>query len=837
MNEKFTDNPNQDDTEIADKLHEVAGQTNAGAYFITELENKLKKAHKPKTSWSMPAFKKISPSFGWIALVIVFGLALSWSIRNLIPKPQPAVDATSTTATPNNTATPIAATPAPIVTTQATPTREPGNGYDFRGAKLFLNVPLPDSPAKASVYSLKGAEPATADSARALANQFGIQGEIYLSPKSSTNTNDYLITDGKQSLAVTSNLFFTYTADNAKVINNFDPGFNANAEAVINDFLLAHGFDYPHKIEIADPNLGYAVMPLSPDGFPMSYDVFPTYPMRVTLDENGQVLQVETNWMNYESAGAQTYGIITAKEAFQKLMDDSVPAGKIESFIGSSVPEVKEWQRVYPTDTTITIYGYAYSKPALDPSKPAFKQIDGYTITGSTDGFDALQPNTFVEATGQFTIENGIERFNVESWRPSPFQQDGVVGTLSRENGQLVIKTDQEQLTVQPDVPADVPIPFENAFIVGVRKGGIYEWTLIDNRATGGGNGGGGGGLGFYKLNLSGTPVPFPSPTAIPTLSTVGDYTVQAGDTVASIANHFGISVNELGRVNNLSDTNLIYVGQSLLIPGYQDPTEQKIQDIRGTLSIVIHKKADGTQTKEYNLVVYQNNGFTSYLLEGPNLNKLDIYNGIPIIISGAIQFGGAEKLIVDSYKIPFPDLKFQILKGTQKSRQLDGQTVIIFTTEGGKSYVEFMASTDQPTNAFIGNQGELIQQEVLIIPDESFGGIPVIHIYQSSILNGGPEMQVMANQITVIDETNMPIAPIINNQPNLTIDQVELAYYVSNPNYQVNDPSYSQRSPYIQPIWHFHGHYDNGTVFDAIVQALKPEYLLPELAPSIAPG
>jgi RNA polymerase sigma-70 factor, ECF subfamily len=37
--------------------------------------------------------------------------------------------------------------------------------------------------------------------------------------------------------------------------------------------------------------------------------------------------------------------------------------------------------------------------------------------------------------------------------------------------------------------------------------------------------------------------------------------------------------------------------------------------------------------------------------------------------------------------------------------------------------------------------------------------------------------------------------------QPDLTIDQVELAYYVSNPYYQVNDPNYSQRSPYIRPV------------------------------------
>jgi len=65
----------------------------------------------------------------------------------------------------------------------------------------------------------------------------------------------------------------------------------------------------------------------------------------------------------------------------------------------------------------------------------------------------------------------------------------------------------------------------------------------------------------------------------------------------------------------------------------------------------------------------------------------------------------------------------------------------------------------------------------------------------------------------------------------------VELVYYVSNPYYQVNDPNYSQRSPYIQPVWHFHRHYEDGSEFDILIQALKQEFLSPELAPGLSPG
>jgi hypothetical protein len=148
---------------------------------------------------------------------------------------------------------------------------------------------------------------------------------------------------------------------------------------------------------------------------------------------------------------------------------------------------------------------------------------------------------------------------------------------------------------------------------------------------------------------------------------------------------------------------------------------------------------------------------------------------------------------------------------------------------------VEFLATNNIPnTTGVTGVEGDLIEQEVLIVPDESFGGMSVVHIYQSSLLKaGGDELQIAANKIQIINDSSSPNS----TTPNLIIDQVELAYYVSNPNYQVNDPNYSQRSPYIQPVWHFHGHYDNGTIFDDIVQALKPEYLLPELNPHAPPG
>ncbi len=48
-------------------------------------------------------------------------------------------------------------------------------------------------------------------------------------------------------------------------------------------------------------------------------------------------------------------------------------------------------------------------------------------------------------------------------------------------------------------------------------------------------------------------------------------YTVQAGDTLGLIAQRFGLSIQELAQANNISNVNVLSVGQVLNIPGEGD--------------------------------------------------------------------------------------------------------------------------------------------------------------------------------------------------------------------------------------------------------------------------
>jgi len=609
------------------------------------------------------------------------------------------------------------------------------------------------------------------------------------------------------------------------------------------------------------------------------------------LDQNSEILRVDASLVDYEPVPVGEYGIISAQEAFEKLRDDHVLTGKME-FVHSSSEGLHDWYRSYPDNQPVTVLGYLSTYPAAQPGQPALVLLDGVPVVGNIDGLERLDSYSFIKVTGQYVVENGIRKLTVESW-DRKVQEMPFSGTLSREGDQVVLTRDDGSGTQYAliDPPANPPLdiqPPASLEVYGMITDNKISWTfmrLFDNNY--GGGGGGGSGLGFYKLNLTGTPVAFPTATpetnanlanveyvvkegdtlaaiaqhygitpekiiqanswleagvvlpgktlTIPMAQpspVLGQYTVKEGDTLSALAQTFGTTVDELMRLNNLTDSN-IYIGQTLNVPEAELP-EQRVEDLRGYLYISIHNKADGTSSKEYTLEVEQDGGGSgTYTMESSILNELDTYNALPILVTGTIDKTG--KLVVDSYKIPYPDLHFQILKGTQKTEQVSGQNVVVFTTEDGKSYVEFLVTNNIPnTTSITGIQGDLIQQELLIIPDEMFGGMPVAHVYQSAIVQeNGPEMEPTANRVRVFNAGNDPSAPPTYTQPDLIIDQVELAYYVSNPYYQVNDPNYSRRSPYVQPVWHFHGHYADGNEFDVLIQALRQEFLLPELAPS----
>lgn len=357
-----------------------------------------------------------------------------------------------------------------------------------------------------------------------------------------------------------------------------------------------------------------------------------------------------------------------------------------------------------------------------------------------------------------------------------------------------------------------------------------------------GNNGGGGGGNGFYQLNLSGTPMPIPTPLPAPSSNGGGGggqvtQLITEGDTLEKITEHNGVSIDALMQANGLTDTR-IFIGQTLIIPIEISP--EKAEGLRGVISVVLYNQSDGSQRVEFG---FSDPAHSYMLLEGDNLQGLENYQNRPVDLWGTITPNpdGVLTVTVDRYEIPFPDLTFEILKGRQESVEIDGQQVLLFTEDNGTQYVELLPNcydiASPESIAGNGESGSPILVEALVIPDLSYDGHPAICVSSTAMAidpaSGQPvELLVTANQPYLMDE---PSAAQTFEAPTALVEKIELSYYVANPNYSI--PAAKDQPNYIQPIWRFYGHYSNGDEFEILVQALKNEFLSPEIQFIQGPG
>ena len=204
MNNEFLLQLSPEDQTVSDVLQSSAQSIQVNPHFQSSLEARLKGAHPGNNQPEKRGLHiKIIPAIGWAILAIGAFLILNWALRALVPNHQPAA---------GKTAIPTVATEQaaiPNVVSAATPVPT-GAEYDWRGTKLYLNAILPDAPEQASVFLAQPEQPATLDSVRALAEQFGMSGNMYETPSEigNSDTPNFLVVDGNQRLQVRSNCTF-----------------------------------------------------------------------------------------------------------------------------------------------------------------------------------------------------------------------------------------------------------------------------------------------------------------------------------------------------------------------------------------------------------------------------------------------------------------------------------------------------------------------------------------------------------------------------------------------------------------------------------------------------
>lgn len=667
----------------------------------------------------------------------------------------------------------------PIKETAAQPTQT--GGYDWRGTTLYLNAAMPDAPAEVKIYQAVPDQPATVDDVRAFTQRFNMNGSIYEVQGELPNTTNYLVVDGNRQLRIRSNGYFNYVTDNSAWSNN--PFFmkNPNAETVINNFMQTYGFDFPYKVEYSDFFGAYLALPLTPDGYAVSFGFFNSRGILFYFNKNG-LISVQANLPDYQEVTSAN--IISADEAFQALINPNSQIGINEGMTSSSQTEVQSWSRPRTLDTTVTVYGFLNSTgKSIDGGAPLIT-LDGMNVTGNTAGIASPLENTFVEATGQYHEENGVKTFIMESWKPYNGYQEGIQGSIAREGDQVTITTSDKVKLILPDFPSDVELPLANGFLTGVTKGDVFEWSTLDTRPTSGG-GGGGGGNGFHKVNVSGTPVPFPTPTESPSIE--------------------------------------------------QTSTPEPVEALRGIVSITIYTQPDGTQRKEYTFAVpYSYGGYLS--LNGDGLEAFDAYNHRPVDVWGTItqDSSGIAILKVDRFEIPYPDLSFQLLKGSVSESSYNGEQIMLLTTQEGQIYTILYDTGSPVFDPSMEGRVEVLQ--VLAIPDETYAGHPSVRMFSY-----GPEINpktgeqypytITADQPMVMPDNATSPGSVIT----ATIEKIELVYFMPDPRYTT--PDANAAPPYIQPAWKFTGHYSNGDQFELLIQALTEQFLLPEYEELPAPG
>lgn len=747
----------------------------------------------------------------------------------------------------NDATTEAEPTQGVIIDPDAAPSDTSQGGYEFRGGKLFLEQPLPASPGQANLYTFIEDQPATKEEALALAEKFNLDGGIYQTTfPQFPERSGYVVSDGKRMLTVYTANYFTYAPDLLKTNRGIYGAPNDNAEAVIREFLAENGFDIPFSVAYSGSNGSYLIHQRAPDGLAMEFDLSAMQFSRVIIGMDGEVVYMEANLMNYDPTPLGSFEIISAQQALDAVVSGATQVGTMESGFSSGGEPPQMWYREYPDNQRVTLSANLTKYESAEAGQSPLLLLDGIQAIGNTSGLETLNDYAFVQAAGQFVVVDGIRKFEVESVDPDA-AQNNLTGFLKDEGGQIILVSDiagDEYIVMDP--PAGLPLNTEPGVsylaITGVVTDDNLDWSSIQffADASSMGGGGGGGGMGFFKINVNGTPVVFPTP--IPTeeafppaeLAASLQYIVKEGDTLESIAAEFNVPVEDIMRANYMTDPN-IGAGWIIVIPGVPAPT--RLDGTRGIVQVNVYVKPDGRERTQYTFITEE--GSLYYQLEGDNLEGFKESVNRPVAIWGGIQYGetGTPVLTVEKFEVLYPGIQFEVLRGRQELIGRNGVQLVLIHSQG-ETYVQLSPSGAYPDTNYY-SEGE-INLEILRVPGETYAGYPAVRVF-----NSAPAFDPVTGQPLEVFRTAERIEPMPdpfgNNdtyiQPDLIIDSVELVYFTRDPKMQFDVPASPGEVQYIEPVWRFHGRYTSGGEAVIFVQALTKEHLLPEIQGVAPPG
>lgn len=784
--------------------------------LASTLADILPRARKNKMKIS---YSNTLRGLGWGALALLLIAGLVWTIRNLAPLPSqvPAQVVTLEVVSPKVTQVivqPILApspTPKELLPTPTVSLLQPGPINQFPGLEFTFASGLPASPETMTLYRQQLSDAVTAESARQVASQWGVAGGVYSTPSEGMHDVIFDVMDGARSMRflnfpdqfIYSVGYSSPDYGSALMDSGPLPSFDEQV-AIATIFLKPLGIlDLPYRTQPLETERGMvAFIPLL-DSYPVVQEIGVDRSnigwIDVKVNTPGQVTMVEYSHHDFQPVAS--FPVLTAQQAWDRFTNDNnLQHSRYAVLTPEGENTYQSWVHKYEVGQQVDIYGWVNTYYPADPTQPAMVMLNNLPLIGETAGmspdnrYDVRNVHAWGQIQGSST--DGIA-LRVAGWEVSSLNDEFITGTLTTQSGDVQLVALDRTLTLL-DPPSDIPDGTQVG-VQGVVLDGnslSLSWKFIETgeipfsygaSSSCGGSGGGGnqssdgnfGGGSFALLKLDGQDVP-----ATPQVD--GPYL--PGDEINQVS-------------GNVYVTQHIYLGgnTSLEVVFSPDPTAGLNLD-------------------------------WGYSLVGEALSAVDQYNNLPITISGEVD--RVENHIVyinvTNYVPVYPGEQVQAWTGTEQITTLDGKQVVLFTTSAGESYVLKSSVDFQPADAnIIGRLGDLIEIEGYIIPDQQLGGYLLL---KDTAGSAQPDGVVDSAQVNIWDHSQDPSSnPGAVLQGTVTIDSVELAYDAVNldrcqPS-AADDPTLAPWL-YVQPMWVFNGHFDDGRRFIAQVQALPDEYL-----------
>jgi hypothetical protein len=755
-------------------------------------------------------------SLGWVAMVALLIVSLVWTIKALAPIPS---QVPAGVISPQVTTASLLLTESPLPTVQApsqilVPTPVP-SALPSSSVSVFPNVTfsfgsnLPTSPDRLTVYQQQLTEAVTPDNARQVAAQWGINGGIYAIPSEGMDDTILEAMDGSRSMRFLNfpNQFIYEVGyvspdyGSALMDNGPLPPFDEQVRIATN-FLEPFGIlDLPYRTMPLETERGMvAFVPLL-DGYPLVQEIGVDRSnigwVDVKVNTPGQVTLVE--YSHHEFLPMGEYPILSAQQAWDRFSNDVDLLNTRYAVLSPERPNTYQaWVQSYQPGQKVDLYGWVNTYQPVDTTMPPLVMLNNLPVVGAPSGMIPSNPYDvrFIHAWGEIqgSTTDGIT-LNLSDWEDSSLIEEYITGTLQTQEGSLQLVTPDRILTlVNPptNISTGLQVGIQGVILEGVPP--TINWKFIEtgeipftygaSNSCGGGGGGGGstpdadfGGGGFASFNLDHQTTPIATQVADP---------YQPGD---------------------------------------------EINAFPGTVSITRHLYLGGKSSDEVYLYPEPPRELATgwgYSLIGENLSGIEQYQNLPIRVWGQVDHleNGMIYLKVDRFEPVYPGVQIQAWDGTEQIVSLEGQDVVLFTTTTGESYVVNSSLDWGAEGNVIGYLGDLIELEGFVKPDQQFGAYPILKDLAGSYPGDGV---VDSAQISIWDHTQDPSSnPGAVLQGNVTIDTIELAYDAINlDRCQASAAQDPNMAPwlYVQPMWIFNGHFDDGRRLIVQVQALPDEY------------